>query len=129
MATILCIDDRTHAFASRIGLLRTHGHTVLSAANQSTAINLLGGNNIDVLIVDCHMDGIEELLLAVRTLRPSLPTIMLSGYCGVPCKVSREADACLQKGETGATLLKTVEGVMRSARYGSCRAIPIRSAA
>jgi DNA-binding response OmpR family regulator len=129
VAAILCIDDHTRGFVSRIDFLQSHGHTVLVAANQSTAIDLLARNTIDAMILDCRLDGINGLVSALRIVRPNLPVVMLSGYCGVPCKLAQEADACIQKGETGATLLKALENVIRSARYGLCRAIPIRPAA
>jgi hypothetical protein len=57
-------------------------------------------------------------------LQPQAVVIMLSGYSGVPWHQLRFPDACLQKGETAATLLPLVRAVLCRAATGYAGPLP-----
>lgn len=129
MVTVLCLDDHTYQFARLRETLDAHGYQVLLVEDRSTALDVLASTGIDAIILDCQMDGIEGFVMALRSVRPSVPIMMLSGYCRTLCRLSNSADACIQKGETTNGLLDALVLIIRSAKYGLCRSVPTSPAA
>lgn len=123
MARILCIDDHTYALASTTHLLRNQGHRVFSVSGTSPVLQAVADEEVDLLVLDCHaMANCGDLVAAVRILRPDLPVVMTSGFCSLPCDKLRQADGCVQKGNSAA-LAHTIEAVLCAAKYGLCRSI------
>jgi DNA-binding response OmpR family regulator len=123
MATVLCLDDGTYQFANLKEFLDAHGYDVLLVDDRRIAIDLFAHTSVDAVVLDCHVDGNEDFVTAARMLQPSVPILMLSGYCRFPCLLSTRADACMQKGETTDRLLDTLELIIRSAKYGLVRSV------
>ena len=81
--TILIVDDN-HVFVETLAdSLVSSGERfrILTASNGAAALDLLGREQIDVLMTDLHMpvmDGME-LLRRSRKAHPGLPAVVMSG--------------------------------------------------
>lgn len=106
---ILCVDDNEQTLAVRKFLLETRGYRVITAACAQDALALLeapGTGMIDLLLCDLimpHVDG-TELVRRARTVRPGVPTLMISGTVS-QFERGAEADAFLPKGACSAVEL------------------------
>ncbi len=131
MPTLLCIDDHTYNSAHLHETLIAHGYDVVTAPSNGAAMEFLANVAVDAVVMDCHAGGPDSaaFISGLRTVRPTVPLIMVAAFCGTPCGVFQLADACVQKSDSPGMLLKTLELVMRLAKYGPCRAVPGREAA
>ena len=118
VGTLLCIDDRTYALATRVEWLRTHGFTVLVAASIESALDALLTSPIDCMLLDCHMAGAALLANLLKRIRPSLPVVMLASYCGVPCPLLGVVTACVGKAEPPVALLHKLRSALRTGDPG-----------
>jgi len=124
MPTVLCLDDFTCGLADAAQVLRDNGYRVLAADHNAAALELAAGTRLDAVLLNCQRDTDNSgLVTALRILQPNAAVLMFSGYCGVPCHQLQLADACLQKGETPATLLPLLRAVLCQSRYGMCRSV------
>jgi PAS domain S-box-containing protein len=80
-AAVLIVDDQDAVRRAHEVLLRAAGFTVLTAASGAEAIAAAAGAPIDVVLLDYSMPGLsaEETLRGLRTTRPGLPVVCLSG--------------------------------------------------
>jgi CheY-like chemotaxis protein len=108
VATILCVDDRTYALATRVAWLRAHGHVVILAGSIEVALDSLLTGPIQAALLDCHMPGACPFTALLKRIRPDLPIIMLASYCSGPCHEASVVTACLGKGDPPAILLRTL---------------------
>lgn len=87
-ATILIVDDDRN---TREGLERAlkGAHNIFAAPDARTALALLEGNAIDVILSDVRMPGLTgmELLKEVREKYPDIPFIILTAYGSVETAV------------------------------------------
>jgi len=119
MASILCIDDSTYELATTIPMLRPHGHQVLAAIETADVLDAVANHRIEVAVLNCNAaKNTNDIVLALRIIRPDIAVIMMSAYCHLPCDRLRYADSCIQKGDTGATLLRTLDTILCAKRYG-----------
>ena len=82
---ILVVDDESAVLNLLTALLKTRGYKTLAATNGREALALFKEHEDDVnlLITDVvmpEMDGIE-LAVQIRSLRPKLPALFVSGFC------------------------------------------------
>lgn len=81
---VLVVDDEPMLRRTLRMLLTTAGFKTLEAKRGDDAIALVQseGNIIDAAVVDRSMPGMsgEEAARAMRTLRPSLPIVLMSGF-------------------------------------------------
>ena len=82
---ILVVDDESAVLNLLTALLKTRGYKTLAATNGREALALFKEHEDDVnlLITDVvmpEMNGIE-LAVQVRSLRPNLPVLFVSGFC------------------------------------------------
>jgi len=123
MARILCLNDHTYSLSGTIAALQHEGHTVLTVNGTNPALQAVADEEVDLILLDCHaLDTLRNLVAAVRILRPEIPVVMTSGFCGLQCEKLRDADACIQKGDAAA-LARTINAVLCAARYGLCRTL------
>jgi len=83
--TLLVVDDEENVLNALRRLLRSEGYRVLTAGSGEEALELLGGNDIGVVVSDQRMPGMTgtELLRHVRIMHPATMRIILSGYSEV----------------------------------------------
>ncbi|MDZ7632811.1 MAG: ATP-binding protein [Gemmatimonadaceae bacterium] len=119
---ILLVDDEPGILRAAERGIVAAGMRAITAGSASAALDLLDDyDDIAVLITDQTMPGMTGLTLAeqVRTLRPSLPIILSTGYTGrVTPERLREAriETVLDKPYSLAQLTDAIEGALRSAR-------------
>jgi len=82
---ILVVDDESAVLNLLTALLKTRGYKTLAATNGREALALFKEHEDDVnlLITDVvmpEMDGIE-LAVQIRSLRPKVPVLFVSGFC------------------------------------------------
>ncbi len=82
--TLLLVEDEAPVRESVRRLLEGHGYTVIEAQNGTDALRLYDGNSteIDVVLTDLTMPGMGgyELVEQLRSRRPSLRVVFMSGY-------------------------------------------------
>jgi response regulator RpfG family c-di-GMP phosphodiesterase len=124
MPTVLCLDDFTCGLAEAAQVLRENGYVILAADNNSAAVEVAAHTHLDAVLLNCRREEDNAgLVTALRMLQPHAAVVMFSGFCAVPCAQLSLADACLQKGESPATLLPLLRAVLCQSRYGLCRSV------
>ncbi len=119
---VLLVDDEPAILRAAERGIVSGGMRAITARSGAEALDLLDDyDDIAVLITDQTMPEMTGLTLAdrVRTLRPTLPIILSTGYTGrVPPERLREAriDTVLDKPYTLTQLTDAIEGALRASR-------------
>jgi len=112
--TILVVEDNTALRSLTERILRTHGYTVLGAANGAQARRIADGHagDIAVVLTDVVMPDHSGPALAesIKTQRPATKVVFMSGYTAHHDRAS--GHAFLQKPFTSKQLLTTVRAVL-----------------
>jgi len=79
--TILCVDDNEQALSIRKVLLETRGYRVIACNNGEAALEVFRRNNVDLVLSDLIMPGLDgsRLIEEVKMLSPQTPAILISG--------------------------------------------------
>jgi CheY-like chemotaxis protein/anti-sigma regulatory factor (Ser/Thr protein kinase) len=79
---VLVVDDDAQVRAILLEFLAGDGHTAAGAADGREALEKLGQETFDVALVDRAMPGMsgDQLAVAFKSLRPTAPVIMLTGF-------------------------------------------------
>ena len=81
--TALLVDDEELVRASTAHMLSELGYSVIEAGSADEALKLANaGSHFDLLVTDYLMPGANgaDLARAVKSLRPNLPVLIISGY-------------------------------------------------
>jgi PAS domain S-box-containing protein len=82
--TVLVVEDEPVVCAVAQALLSRSGYTVLTAANGASALNVLQDHPVGIrlILLDMTMPGMTtgEIVRAIRTLDPTVPILLNSGY-------------------------------------------------
>lgn len=88
MATILVVDDEEQIRTLVAVILRSAGHTVLTASNGLEGVALFRStpDRFDIILTDLEMPVItgRQLVEMTRATRPGVKIICMSGYSGEP---------------------------------------------
>ena len=114
---VLVIDDEPDALEVVSMILSAHGAEVTSAASGSDALGILDRAEVDVIVSDIAMPGLDgyDLLARIRRKRP-LPAVALTAYARAE-DVERARAAGFQrhlpKPVSAAQLVETINGLAR----------------
>jgi DNA-binding NtrC family response regulator len=80
--TILVVDDDRAFRVSTSTLLRQEGHRVLEAANGKEAVEVLREEQVDLILADLRMPGVDgiQLVEVLRRWGEGVPVLMISGF-------------------------------------------------
>ncbi len=83
LPTVLCVDDEHHVLNALDRVLHGYDCRVLLATDGWDALDLLEGEEIDVLICDAAMPGMNglEVLREAATIAPATVRILLTAHC------------------------------------------------
>ena len=79
---VLVIDDEGRASDAIVDCLRLEGHEVARAESGQEGLEQFAHGDFDLVITDRAMPGMngDQLAVAVKDLRPTMPIIMLTGF-------------------------------------------------
>jgi len=88
-AHILVTDDENSIRNSLREILEFEGYTVSEAGSGSEALEIVGDEKVDLLLLDIKMQGMDgiEVLEKIREGDPDLPIIMISGHGNIEVAV------------------------------------------
>lgn len=80
MTTILWVDDEIEHLQSHIRYLEKRGYRILTATSGSSAVEILSGNAVDLVLMDQMMVGMDglETVESIRRGHHSLPIVMVT---------------------------------------------------
>ncbi len=113
--TVLVVDDDLEIAQALVRTLRQHGYTTLVAHDGLEALDLIGDTDVDVLLSDIDMPGMDGVTLAtrVRALRPDVVRILLTGNARLDTAllaINRgEVHRYLTKPWVAAELVRTID--------------------
>jgi NtrC-family two-component system response regulator AlgB len=86
MATILIVDDERNIREHLATFVRGLGHEVETAADAAAALGILARLEVDVVLSDVRMAGMDGLALLreIRTRRPEAVVVLMTAYATVP---------------------------------------------
>jgi DNA-binding response OmpR family regulator len=89
MATVMVVDDEERVRTLLAKSLSSQGHTVVTAASASAAIDRLESKAVDLVVLDLVMPGLGGLavLNALNESKKTTPVIVLSGVTDVASRV------------------------------------------
>ena len=119
-ASVLCIDDEVLGLEIRKVVFERAGYKVLTASDGQTAVRIFLENEIDAVVLDYAMPGMNgsQVARALREIKPDVPILLLSAYLSLPEEASQWVDLIVNKGDGAPTLLLRVEELLsgKSAR-------------
>ena len=88
--TVLVVDDDRHVLESLLLLLSAYEYKVLTADNASTALDKLRNADVDIVLTDIKMPGMDGLELAgkIHDLDPKIPVLIMTAYAELEVAVS-----------------------------------------
>lgn len=80
--TVLVAEDQEDVREVIAAQLEALGYHCVAASSGALALDLLAGGNIDILLVDYAMPGLNgvQVIQAARTARPNLAVVLMTGY-------------------------------------------------
>ena len=122
---ILCVDDEAIGLSARKMLLESQGYRVLTAENGADALVLFSTEDVEAVILDYSMPGMNGDVVAERMkeLRPDLPIIMLSAYVDLPSETLALVDKSITKGEPPRGLLDAIAQLLDGNRKIHSKAV------
>jgi DNA-binding response OmpR family regulator len=114
--TILCVDDEPTVLELYGTLLESKGYKVLTAPDGPTGIALTRKHEIDAVVLDFNMPGMDgnEVAQVLRKEQPNLPVVIWTGCPDeTPESLKWFADVLLHKGDGPLALLLAIEKILK----------------
>lgn len=113
-ATILCIEDHWKGLIARKMLLERNGYEVLEATGVDEGLRLFLSRNIDAVLLDYQMPGMNGDMVAqkMKRIHKHIPIMLLSAYGPLPKKKLRSVDSFLTKSQPENVLLSKLQGLL-----------------
>jgi PAS domain S-box-containing protein len=123
--TILLVEDNEDVRVMVCEMLRVQGYNVIAAQDQKQAISICAQTerHIDLMLTDVVMPEMSgpELATRIRSIRPSLPVLYMSGYAQDKFESyarNKEAFEFIQKPLTPEALATKVREVLETPKNG-----------
>src|SRR4051794_9592640 len=89
-ATLLIVEDDANMRDFLAGGLRRRGYVVHAAPEADTALTMLGQLDIDVVVTDLNMRGLDGLQLCERIVsnRPDVPVVLITAFGSVDSAIA-----------------------------------------
>ena len=112
--TVLCVDDEKIGLRVRKLMLEGHGFRVLTASDGQRGLDLFDQNQVDVVVLDYYMPGLNggDVAAELRRRRSDIPIIFFSAYFSLPPRALELANAFITKGDPPEVLIKKIEQLM-----------------
>jgi len=109
--TVLCVDDETIGLRVRKLMLEGAGFHVLTATSGQQGLDVFDTNNVDVVVLDYYMPGLNggQVAVELRRRRSDIPIIFFSAYFSLPPEALELANAFLTKGDPPEVLIDKIE--------------------
>ena len=109
--TVLCVDDERIGLRVRKIMLESRGYTVLTANSGDEGLRLFDENQVDVVVLDYYMPGLNggDVASEMRRRRPGVPIVFLSAYFSLPPEALELADAFITKGDPPDILIEKLQ--------------------
>jgi DNA-binding response OmpR family regulator len=120
--TILCVEDEEQQLRLRKILFEDAGFQVLVAQTGNQALELFRLQDVDGVVLDYWMAGMNGLAVAreMKRVRPGTPIIVVSGFASLPGETIGLVDAWFQKSKIEPEdLVKEVKSLVRSRQHAS----------
>ena len=116
--TILWIDDFAPGLALYQRMFEDFGFKVLTASSGEAGVDLASLNQVDVVVTDYEMPGMDglDVATAVKALNPHTPVLLFSGSSLVPLRAHQVVDAFCDKAGPRGDLLAAVHGLLYAKR-------------
>jgi CheY-like chemotaxis protein len=113
---ILCIDDEDLGLEIRKMVLEREGFSVLTAKDGASGVSLFESEEIDAVIVDYAMPGMDggQVAAILRKRKPHVPILMLSAYVALPEEVMRVISVSATKGDGAFTLVEKLKDLLQA---------------
>jgi CheY-like chemotaxis protein len=108
--TVLCVDDERIGLRVRKIMLESRGYVVLTANDGAEGLKIFEQNEVDVVILDYYMPGLNggDVASEMRRRRPGVPIVFLSAYFSLPPEALELADAFITKGDPPDVLIEKI---------------------
>lgn len=86
---VLAVDDDALVLLNTTAMIEDLGHEAIEASSGRQALALMeAGEQIDLVVTDQAMPGMTgvQLVESIRTLKPSLPAVLATGYAELPAQ-------------------------------------------
>src|SRR5271166_6781206 len=112
--TVLCVDDETIGLRVRKLMLEGAGFNVLTATSGQQGIDMFDTNDVDVVVLDYYMPGLNggQVAAELRRRRADVPIIFFSAYFSLPPEALELANAFFTKGDPPEVLIEKIEQLM-----------------
>jgi len=119
--SILCVDDERSGLLMRRLLLESQGYRVLTSESGVEGIAVLRAEAVDLVLLDYMMPGEDGSVVAekMKSIRPSVPILMLSAYVDLPSEMLIHVDRYVIKGQSPEGLLSAVAELLKSSSTDS----------
>jgi len=88
-SVVLIIDDEEGILESLSGIFEDEGYNVLTSVSGEDALRILKEQNPDLILLDVWLQGIDgiQTLKEIKSLKPDIPVIMISGHGNIELAV------------------------------------------
>ena len=113
--TVLCIDDYETAAAGWCLYLQNAGYAVETAYSPEEGLQLFATTAVDLVLLDYAMPEINggELAKTMKTMKPEVPIVMLTGISEIPERDRAQVDAFILKGQQPTLVLETIGQLLK----------------
>ena len=114
--TIFYVDDNPKSRRLLTNVIRSCGYDVLSIGDPIEAISRMRKNSFDLALLDYQMPHLtgSELAQKIKSAKPDMPIVLISGFSALPPFELNFVDAHLGRGATLDELLDTIRSLINS---------------